>query len=81
MEGKIGKDEWEKQQPKCSELSKRTFDLVLVFHARRNSTKTNESELCVEVATEMNESEMCAKIILCQRLWDLETQLWQRLPY
>lgn len=40
----------------------------------------SESEMCVEIATEMNESEVCAEIILCQRLWDLESHLWQQLP-
>lgn len=45
---------------------------MLIFHTRRNATKTNESEMCVEIATEMNESEVCAKMILCQRLWHLE---------
>lgn len=54
-------------------LNCETSLLKLIFHTRRNATKMNESEMSVETATEMNESEVCAKIILCQRLWDLES--------
>lgn len=42
------------------ELWKQGFNLMLVFHTKRNVTAMNESEMCVE-------------IIPCQRLWDVES--------
>lgn len=61
------------QNKKHFELWNQASNLMLNFHTRRNATKVNESEMCVEIATEMNESEMCAEIILYQRLWDMES--------